>query len=271
MSRLKLILLISLTGICLGTFAQNAQRIVSLAPSLTNMLYLLDAGDRMVGCTSYCTEAVQDNKEIVASAVEVNVEKVLLLKPDWVVATTITKPTVIESMRKMGLNVLVLSSPKSYNDICTQLLTLAKPVGKEFMAQNIITKQQERLNALAKKIPSGQKPRVFFEIGAQPLFTVIPNTFMDDFITFAGGENIASDLTRGTITRENVLLKNPDVIVVVTMGIVGDEEKTTWEGYSNLSAAKTGKIFIVDSDKACSPNPVTFVDVVEELINLIYK
>jgi ABC-type Fe3+-hydroxamate transport system substrate-binding protein len=271
MKKIRFFILGLLATVGFQVFSQSAQRIVSLAPSLTNMLYLLNAGDRIVGCTSYCKEAVKENKEIVASAIEVNVEKVLVLKPDWVVATTITKPNTIETLKTMGINVLVLSTPKSYNDICNQLLTLAKPIGKEFMAQAIITKQQERLKELAQKVPSGQKPKVFFEIGAQPLFTVIPNTFMDDYITFFGGINIASGLTRGTITRENVLLKDPDVIVVVTMGVVGEEEKETWAAYPNLSAAKTGKIFIIGSDKACSPNPVTFVDVVEQLIKLMYQ
>ena len=64
------------------------------------------------------------------------------------------------------------------------------------------------------------------------------NTFMNDFITFAGGENIASDLTRGTITRESVLLRNPDVIVIVTMGILAEEEKDRWASSKQLNAAK---------------------------------
>jgi iron complex transport system substrate-binding protein len=112
---------------------------------------------------------------------------------------------------------------------------------------------------------------VFFELGAKPIFTVIPNTFMDDYISFAGGENIASDLKSGTITRESVLARNPDVIFIVTMGIVGTDEKSTWGKYKDISASKAGKIFIVDSNKACSPNPVIFVDVVEQIITLMYK
>jgi ABC-type Fe3+-hydroxamate transport system, periplasmic component len=94
---------------------------------------------------------------------------------------------------------------------------------------------------------------------------------MNDFITKAGGVNIATDITTGTITRENVLLKNPDAIVIVTMGIVGIEEKATWEKYTTLTATKNGKIFTVDPYKSCGPNPVTFVDVVEELITKLYK
>jgi iron complex transport system substrate-binding protein len=93
---------------------------------------------------------------------------------------------------------------------------------------------------------------------------------MDDYITFAGGKNSACDLKSGIVTRESVLIKNPDVIVIVTMGIIGSEEKNKWSSYPELRAAKTGKIFIIDSNKACSPTPVSFVDIVEQLISMIY-
>lgn len=266
--KILVVILFALMGACI--YPQSSQRIVSLAPSLTTMIYLLDAGNKLVGCTNYCEEAVRDNKSVVASAIEVNVEKVFLLKPDLVVTTTLTKPATIEALEKLGIKVKVLPTPRSYDEICSQLIEIAKPIDEEPLARSIVEKQKARLNLLMKRIPNGKKPKVFFEIGANPLYTVIPNTFMDDYITFSGGENIASDLKKGTITRENVLLKNPDVIVIVTMDAVGLEEKTIWENYHNMNASKNGRIFIVESNKACSPNPVTFVDVVEQLIKLMY-
>lgn len=252
-------------------FSQAPRRIVSLAPSLTKMLYLLEDCDNLVGCTSYCDEALKDNKSVVGSATEVNVEKVFLLKPDLVITTTLTKPSIIEALEKVGVKVNVFPMPKSYAEICSQLIEIAKLTGKQTLAKNIVEEQQTRLELLKQSIPAGTKPKVFFEIGARPLFTVLPNTFMDDYISFIGGENIASDLKIGTITRESVIVRNPDVIFIVTMGIVGTEEKTTWENYQNIAATRNRKIFIVDSDKACSPNPVSFVDVVEQLIAMMYK
>jgi iron complex transport system substrate-binding protein len=252
-------------------FSQEAKRIVSLAPSLTKMLYLLNAQNELVGCTSYCYIPVNDKKEVVASAIDVNVEKILLQKADLVLATTITKPSILQSLEKLGIKVKVFPITNSFDEICNQLLALGKLTGKEDIAKTVIDKQKARLAVLQKSVPKGQTLKMFFQIGAKPIFTVIPNTFMNDFITFAGGKNVASDLVHGTITRENVLLRNPDVIIIVTMGIVGNEEKTTWESYPNLSAAKRKKIFIVDADKACSPTPLDFVDTLEQLITLIYK
>jgi len=252
-------------------YSQSPQKIVSLAPYLTNMLYLLDNRDQLVGCTSYCEEAIKDNKSIVATAMEVNVERVFLLKPDFVVTTDLTKPSIIDALEKIGIKVYVFPTPKSYIGICSQLVEIARLTGKQALAEAIIEKQQLRLSQIKKSIPKGKKPKVFFEIGTKPLFAVIPNTFMDDFITYAGGENIASDLKSGTISRESVLMRNPEVIFVVTMGMVGEEEKLTWISYQNISASRNRKVFIVDSNKACSPNPVSFVDIVEQLVTMMYK
>jgi iron complex transport system substrate-binding protein len=235
------------------------------------MLYLLGIQDQLVGCTSYCEEAIKDNKSIVASAMEVNVEKVFLLKSDLVVTTDLTKPSIIEALENIGIKVYVFPTPKSYTEICSQLVEIARLTDKQAIAKAIIEKQRLRLTLIKKSIPKGKKPKVFFEIGAKPLFTVIPNTFMDDYITYAGGENIASDLKSGTISRESVLMRNPDIIFIVTMGLAGTEEKTIWNSYQNISASKNGKVFIIDSNKACSPSVVSFVDIVEQFVKRMYK
>jgi ABC-type Fe3+-hydroxamate transport system substrate-binding protein len=258
---------------CIGVhgYSQSSRRIVSLAQSVTKMVYLLGIQDQLVGCTSYCEDAVKDNKSIVASAIEVNIEKVFLLKPDLVITTDLTRPSTIEALGKVGIKVYVFPLPKSYTEICTQLIAIAKLTDQQALAKAIIEKQQIRLNLIKQSIPKGKKPRVFFEIGAKPLFTAIPNTFMDDFISYAGGENIASDLKSGTISRESVLMRNPDIIFIVTMGIVGTEEKAIWSNYKNINASKNGKVFIIDSNKASVPDPVSFVDIVEQLVAMMYK
>jgi len=252
-------------------FSQVADRIVSLAPSLTNMIYLLQAQEKLIGCTNYCLEGVRDKVPVVANAIDVNVEKVLLLKPDLVLVTALTKPATVDAIKKLGIKVAMFPSAHSYKGICDQFIELGKYTGKQRLAMEIVKEQEARLARLKKQIPAGPKPKVFFEIGAKPLFTAIPNTFMNDFITYAGGINIATKVNTGSITRENVIIKNPDVIVIVTMGVIADEEKKTWEKYKSLSATQNNRIFSVDPYKSCGPNPVTFMDILEELINKMYK
>jgi iron complex transport system substrate-binding protein len=164
-----------------------------------------------------------------------------------------------------------MSYPKSFDEICTDFIRIGELVGQSTKAKAIVTQQKERLAKLKASVPAGKNPKIFIQIGARPLFCAVPNTFIDDFIQFSGGKNIAAELNTGNITREYVLKQNPDFIFIVTMGMVAREEKDAWLKYPVLSASKSNQIYILDSDKTCSPTPVLFVDAMEEIIRLIYK
>lgn len=249
--------------------AQTYKRIVSLAPSLTQSIYFMDAQDKLIGCTSYCEAAKADKKTIVASAVKPNLEKIISLKPDLVLASGFTNPEDIATLRKFGIQVEVFQSPKSFDDICRQFTDLGKTIGKAREAEKIVSDSRKKVTDIQTRRKGKPQLKMFFQIGANPLFTVIPNTFMDDYMKFLGTQNIAKDLKRGSVSREFVIAKNPDYIFIVTMGIVGEEEKTVWSKYSNLTAARKKQIHIVDSEIACQPTPVTFAQTMEVLDTLI--
>jgi len=272
MNRIIKMLALSLLVICMQTtIAQPIKRIISLAPSLTMNLYYLKVQDRLVGCTSYCEIAKKDKKTIVATAVKVNLEKVVSLKPDLVIATGLTDPETLETLRKLGIKVELFQTAKSFDEICVHFLRLGKLIGKEAEANKVIAKSKADVERLKKACAGKSHPKIFFQIGAKPIFTVLPHTFMDDFITFCGGTNIAADLTKGSMTKESVLERNPDVVIVTSMGIVGEDEKKVWESYSQLSAAKKKQIYVVDSNLACTPTPVSFVQTFETLAKYIIK
>jgi ABC-type Fe3+-hydroxamate transport system substrate-binding protein len=261
---LKFLLL--LLGLSTGLHGQKApQRIVSLAPSLTRSIYYLDAGDLLVGVTTFCHIAKNDKKEIVASAISVNVEKVITLHPDLVVTTAMTNPETIELLRRAGIHTEVFETPRSFDEICIQFEKLGKLIGRESTAKKINSETREQVTNIKALNQFKTPPAFFFQIGANPLFTVLENTFMDDYITFSGGKNIAAGFTRGTINREYVLTSNPDVIIIVNMGIASDEEKMIWERYPFLNAVKNNRIFFIESDMASTPNPPDFLKTLETI------
>jgi iron complex transport system substrate-binding protein len=251
-----------------GTSAGPIRRIVSLAPSLTSNIQYLGAEDLLAGCTSYCQTSRP--VPVVASAVKVNVEMVVSRKPDLVVATDITDPEVIAMLKKCGLRVEVYPTARSFAEVCTQFEALGTLIGRQDQGRKALSKVREQVARIRASLPAGQKPSLFFQIGANPLFTVLPGTYMDDLITFAGARNIASGMTSGTVTREFVLLRNPDVIFVVTMGMVGAQEKQEWERLTRLKAALNRKIFVVSSEQACTPSPVPFVETLRTMVGLMY-
>jgi len=263
-------LLIALLLCQFAAQAQEAKRIVSLVPWVTKSLYLMGEQSRLVGCTNYCPVEASDHVSVVADAMSVNIEKTFTLKPDLVIVSSLIKPETIDHLKKLGLRVVYQPYPKSFAEICAYFIQIGELVGQGAKSKDIVNTQKERLGKLKTQIQENKNQKILIQIGAKPLFCAVPGTFMDDFISFSGGKNIAASLDLGSVTREFVLKQNPDVIFIVTMGIVAQEEKDTWLTYSSLSAAKSKKIFILDADKTCSPTPVLFVDALEEMMKLMY-
>src|SRR5699024_8524474 len=132
-------------------FAQTYKRIISLAPSLTQSLYYLDAQDKLVGRTSYCVAAEGDNVPIVATAVKLNMEKAISMKPDLVLVLGLTDSKDIETLHKFGIEVEVFESPNSFKEICDQFIHLSNLVGKSDKAKEIVAESQTKINEIQKQ------------------------------------------------------------------------------------------------------------------------
>ena len=245
------------------------QKIISLGPSLTKELYLLEAEDRLIGCTIYAPECAKD-KEKVGTVIDINLERIIKLKPDLVLATSLLNPKQVEKLRKLKIKVVVFSQAISFQELCDQFLELAKLIRKEEKASQIIKEVKEKVKSIRNKTKALKKTRVFIQVGAKPLFTSGKNSFVNDFIEFAGGINIAKDTEIGIYSREKILEKNPDVIIIVTMGIRGIKEKEIWQRYKNINAVKNKRICIIDSYKICSPTPISFVKTLKELVKILH-
>jgi iron complex transport system substrate-binding protein len=258
-------------GLVVTAPAKTPERIVSLAPFVTKMIYLLEAEDQLVGCTSFCTLRDPSDAVVVATAVTVNLERVVLLKPDLVLTSSLTSPETIQSLEKLGIEVLNFPYSQSFEDLFRDVKVLAEKTGREELANRILGDTREKLKQVRDKVPeTAEKPRIFAQIGTNPLWAVVPGTFMNDFIEFAGGVNIVSNLRTGSIAREAVLTRDPDVIFIMMMGSLNRDEKQKWEQYKGMKAVKNRKIFLMDQEKTCSPTPPDFVEALEEMIGHIY-
>ncbi len=250
--------------------SNNNIRIISLAPSITQELEELEMTENIVGATSYCNITTDNKDLIIGDAINVNIEKVLLLKPDIILTTALTKKSTIDLFRENGITVQIIGKIDSFDDLCNQFKELGEIVDREEKAMSVIAFARSKIDSLKNIVSqSYPKQKVFIQIGVNPIFAVIPNTFMADYIEFAGCENITQGFAKGTISRETILNRNPDVILIATMGIVGDQEKELWESFSEMSAAKKKKVYIIDSQVACVPTVLNFVIAFEEIVKLI--
>jgi ABC-type Fe3+-hydroxamate transport system substrate-binding protein len=247
------------------------QRIVSVVPHITEELYLLGVQDRIVGVTSYCQRPPEaQNKERVGAVIEVNVEKVLSLQPDLVIASPLTDQKQIQKLRDLGMRVEIFQAPQDFEGLCAGFLEIARLVGREQEAQKIIKRATEELEYLKGKVKGLPRPRVFVQIGEKPLVAAGGDSFIDDFVAFAGGVNIAHEVKTSVYSREEVVKRNPDIILIAKMGIAGEREKEQWATYTTIRAVQTDQIYTVDPYRFCSPTPLSFVESVQELVRLFH-
>lgn len=247
------------------------ERIVSLGPAVTEELYLLGAGDKIVGVTTYCIKPKGvEEKQKIGAVTEVDVEKIVRLAPDLVIATPLTDVKQVEKLKSMGINVISLRLANSFSDICDQFLELGKIVDREKEALGIISKSQEEVNKVVDSVKGLPKVKVFIQVGTRPLFTMTKDSFVNDYIELAGGINIAGEERSGFYSMEEVLKKNPDVILIVGMEFASEEEKKSWQRFKQLKAAAENRIYALESYKFCSPTPISFAGMLEEIEKILH-
>lgn len=249
----------------------SAKRVVSLAPFITHAIYELNQQHQLVGCTQFCLIDKKDSIVIVADALNANVERIVALKPDLVIAGELTHPNIVKAIEMMGITCEHWRQPGDFEGMCRQLQQLSESLGCRSRADSIIEQCSRRLSVINNRVFSDLVPKIFIQVGANPLYTIMEDTFMADFIRKLHGTNISASLKSGQISSEFVLKSNPDVILITTMGGIGNQEQQRWMDYSTLKASRNRKIFLIDEYDLCSPTPITFINTLEKLYKLIYE
>ncbi|WP_438317146.1 ABC transporter substrate-binding protein [Candidatus Caldatribacterium sp. SIUC1] len=243
------------------TLSCPASRVVSLTPANTEIVFALGAEGSLVGVTTYCDYPEEaKKKEKVGSITEVDLEAIVRLEPDLVLAGSLTPPEVVDRLTKLGYPVFVLD-PKSISQVIEGIRKVALLLGKEKEGEALAQAMEENVQEIQARVsglPEEEKPRVFHVIWHDPLWTAGKDTFIHEFITLAGGENVVEDLSGYvTLDLEELLRRNPDIITVVsTHGenlpynfIVSDTRLRV------LQAVRQGRVFVVDSDIVSRPGP----------------
>jgi len=255
------------------TVARRPQRIVSLAPSNTEILFALGLADRVVGVDKYSNyPPAAAQKPQIGDYSSTNLEQVLATEPDLILAAGITSRDVISAFESRGLTVVVLNPP-TLDGVFGNISLLGQVADVNGAAATVRGNLESRLATLTARLATAStKPRVFFELDATQFFTVGPKSFIDDLIGRAGGANIAADAATAypKLTAEQIIAKDPEVIVLsdegygATVASVG-----TRPGWAGISAVKGGRIVAIDPDLTNRPGP-RILDALEQLARAIH-
>ena len=261
------------------TLAAPPLKIVSLAPSNTEILFALGAGDLLIGrdeFSDYPAEAL-DVPSIGSLYPSVNAEAVVALEPDLVLAAGITNPDDVQKLADLGLTVFSTRIAGTIDDIYADITDVGKLTGHNDEAAALVADMQARVAAVQTATANvTERPSVFYELDAtdpSSPYTTGPGTFNDQLITLAGGENVGNLSTDQyfQISLEQLVAADPQVIVLgsFTYGGQTPEIVAARDGWADISAVKNGKVFTFDDNLISRPGP-RIVDGLEELAKLIH-
>ena len=263
------------------TVAEIPQRIVSLSPSNTEILFALDLGDKVVGVTDFCDYPEELLAKIDAGEIQrvgttfpgFNLETIVDLEPDVAFAIGATVPEYVTDLEGLGIPVIILQ-PEDIDGIFSDIELVGEVTGKEAEAETLIADLAELIDEIVVKVADAPLPRVFYGTDVSnpnTLYTVGSGTFIDALITLAGGENITGVLEGWTTYNlEDLVYSNPNIVVIggANWGVSAEEvaSRLVWQ---DLDAVKNGKIFAIDDTPLVRPGP-RIADGLELLAGLIH-
>lgn len=261
------------------TIPQEPQRIISIAPSNTEILFALGLEDKIVGITNYCNFPEETkNIEKIGETFPLNLEKIVSLKPDLILAYA-GQLKEIPRLRELGLKVIVIE-PLNLQETLKSIQMVATVGGIPEKGNILVENLSQRIDQIKTEVSNleiTKKPKVFIGGIYETIWTPGEGTLFNELISLAGGINIAAGFSGWTkISSEFIVKEDPDIIII-PIGAMnpGDELKIKENiyqrpGWSNLSAVKTQKIFIVNEDLFFRPGP-RLVDGLERLYKIFYE
>lgn len=253
------------------------KRIISLAPSNTEILFALGLGQKVVGVDQYSDypPEVQErvkagNLTIVGSFVNINVETVIGLKPDLILAFGGVQRPIVERLEELGQTVVVLY-PKSFEGVLHDIILVGKATGKVDEAKTLVANIQKKAQEIVNKTKDLYRPRVYLEYFSDGgYWTFAGDSYGNELIYMAGGINIFAGFqgTYISVSTEEIVKANPEIIII-TKGRIKPEDIKNRPGWDKIYAVQHNKIYEIDENIISRPGP-RLIEALEELAKIIH-
>jgi iron complex transport system substrate-binding protein len=239
------------------TIESEPKRIITIAPNITESIYALGKGGSLVGRSDYDDYPTEVSKvATIGSLLQPNIEKIIELKPDVVIASTHFDKAVVKKLEDLNIKVVVLYGEENFVGVYDTMSKLGQVVNANEKAQSIISDMKKKVADITAKVANAKKPTVYYVagFGKSGDFTAGKDTFIGNMIEIAGGKNAADDAIGWKYSVEKLVEKDPDILICSKFfdskkGI----EATT--GYKDLKAVKNGKLLEVDDNTIVRQGP----------------
>ena len=248
---------------------ERIARAVSLAPSVTEMIFAAGAGDRLAGVTTYCDhpEAAKAIEKI-GDTQTPNIERIIALKPDVVFVSTASQlEAFMRTLEQQNIAVYV-TDPKGIDGVAENLRTLGRLFGTNQPSDDLASELQRRAAAVDESVKGKPRPRVFVQISNEPLFTIGKDAFVTELVERAGGQSVTRDVPTAfpKLSKEAASAMSPDVIILSD----SEDNREPNEVFRNSPAVRNGKVYRIDADIISRPGP-RLVDALEQIAGYLHK
>ena len=259
------------------TIKSVPQRIVSLAPGITEVLFAVGAGDQVVGVTDFCdypydfAEWIAEGKmSSIGSYWQPAIEPIIAIEPDLIIASGGgASDEAASKLRNMGYTVVVLN-PQTIHDVLGNLVVVGKATGHADEAAAIVADLTTSIDNITNKVAGiTDKPQVYVEISDEPLMSVGPTSYISDLVALAGGVSIFDDATTAypVIGSEAVIAKNPDIILSSYTALNSFKNRPGW---SSITAVTNTQIYNIGHDSTFSRPGPRSIDALDELSKIFH-
>jgi len=253
--------------------AKPARRVVSLAPSVTEILFAVGLDAEVVGVTTFCDYPLQARAKPKVGSATPNLEAVLGVKPDLIVGNKdFIRPDVLAKLEQLKISVFILA-PKTVEDILIHIGTIGRLVGRDREARSVVQGLRDRLGAIRARTASVRPVRVFYVVNTDPLISVGSGSFIHQMLELAGGENIVGQTAAPypKVSLEEVLRRDPEVLLFPVGASEGipEAEQQRWRKWPTLSAVAHNRLHQVKAELVNRPGP-RVVEGIEALAKAIH-
>ena len=252
----------------------SAKRIVSMAPSITEILFALGLNEELVGVTDFCDypEAALAKPRI-GGFVNPKIERIVSLKPDLILATRDgNRMETVHRIEDLGFPIFVID-PKGFDGVMKTIKNIGEIVLRQEESTKIVRDMMTRKENVARLTRPLSKPKVFFQMGYAPMMTVGKGSLADDLIRMAGGRSISEDesMSYKLYSIETILSKAPEVIIVSSMEHKRDHSHflKMWQKWKTIPAVKMNAVYLIDSNLVDRPSP-RIVEGLETIVKMIH-
>lgn len=274
---IKVILLLLIVSIQVRA-SETPERVISLSPSITQIVYALGAWDSIVGVTIYSDfpPEVKDTPKI-GGWVNPNMEAIVTLKPDLVLLTKDQDSIFGQKLDGLGLNKYVVDSNESVEDILVSITALGGVLNKESQAEKLRTEIKNELDSITLRTQNAEKRSVLIVVGRNPgtledIYVIGRNNYINELLEMSGGENVIENTRLSLkLTKEAVLTLNPDVIIEINHDKSERESEIlgTWSQLQLSKAVKDGEVYILSSKVLLHPSQ-RILDGAKVLIGILH-